>query len=359
MRFHAQICLAIAAILLVACNDGRPAGNLRRMHEVAAPKQGPYVTIEPIGAVNLNGVPRHMTLNGGVLYAFLNEYGLATLDVSDAAHPVLTSHLAGKPGHVTPGTHRYFMGLVDGGRMFAADRYHGLALLSLADPLRPQYVSTRKIPGDQPSDIARIDGDLFIAAGGSGLAHARADAVGTTASLVLPFFDFVTAAVFYPPHYLLLADNFTGGMQILDVRNPVKPALVHNMQICGFCDSIEPFDGFIVIGGRRGGLIVVDMSDPANPSLLSYFMDGFNTISCQTRWGKTRLIVATHMGTIDVFELADPRRPLWLGRVAAGAPVHSLAVKDDILYAGANYVTSNNPSGKPEQLRVYRLVEHK
>lgn len=353
MRVHLHFCLAIALFVLASCNDGRPAGNVRKIHEPVAPRQGPYVTVEPVGSVRLAGAPRHMKLKGNVLYAFLNEYGLATLDLADRAHPAVTSELAGQPGRIKPGTHRYFSGVVDGDRLLVADRYHGLATLSLADPLRPAYVSTAQVPGNQLSDVAVSNGNVFIANGGLGLAHVRLDAVSSSpVTSVLASFDFVTQSAFYPPHYLLLADNYTGGMQILDIRDPKKPALVHNFQFCGFCDSIEVFDGFVTIGGRQRGLMVVDMADPAHPFLATHFMGGFNTISAQKRWGEHRLIVGTHLGTLDVIDLTDPARPLWLARTSVCAPVYCFEIKDDILYIGTNQSADG-------QLRVFRLVEHR
>ncbi len=355
-----QICLvAIALVMFSACDANRPSGALREIHDATAPTQGPYITFEPVAALSLAGIPRHFALNGNALYAFQNEFGLTTLDISDPARPVVTSHLAGKPGRPTPGTHRYYSGLVDGRRLLAADRAHGLALLSLADPLRPRYLSTTPVPGNEPGHVAQVGDTIYISAGGAGLVQAAADRIASATIARSPVSCiFPTQAVLYPPHWLLLADSYLGGLKILDVRDPARPVLVRQYQFSGSCDWIEVFDGFVVVNGRQCGLIALDMSDPARPFVLSYFMDGFNTITCSTRWGERRLIVGASSGTVDVIDLSDPRRPSWLGRTALGAPLRALAVKGDILYAGLNRVASGDPARPADQLRVIRLVSH-
>ncbi|MCE5229358.1 hypothetical protein LLG95_07150 [bacterium] len=352
-----SLLVLLGLVFLSACDRNRPGGNLREIEDAVAPVKGPCVTFEPTAALHLNGVPRHMTLNGSALYVFLNEYGLTTLDLADAARPKIASHLEGKSGLVTPGTHRYFSGIVDGKRLLVADRYHGLATLSLADPLHPRYVSTVRVPGNQPAHLAKVGGNIFIAAGGTGLALAADAPGGIAPARVVVNSDFANQSVFYPPHFLLLADNHAGGMKVLDIRDPARPVLAHAFQFSGFCDSIEAFGGFVTIGGRKRGVIALDMSDPARPFILSYFMEGFNTIACQARWGEHRLITGTSLGAIDVFDLKDPRRPLWLGRTALGAPIVCLAVKGDMVYAGVNQVAFTDRARTTGQLRVLSVVE--
>lgn len=350
---------AVALIFLSACDASRSAGNLREIHGAVAPTKGPYITFEPMAALHVAGVPRNLTLNGNALYSFQNEYGLTTFDIADPARPIVASHLEGKPGRTTPGTHRYFAGLVDGGRLLAADRHRGLAVLSLADPLRPRYLSTTPVPGNQPGHITKVNGTIYISAGGAGLTQAATDRIASSTVSRSPInCVFLSQAVFYPPHYLLLADSYLGGIKVLDIRDPARPAMVRQYQFAASCDWIEVFDGFVVVNGRQCGLIALDMSDPARPFVLSYFMDGFNTITCSTRWGDRRLIVGASSGTVDVFDLDDPRRPLWLGRTALGAPIRSLAVKGDVLYAGIDQVAYSDPARTANQIRAIRLISH-
>lgn len=357
VRIHPLFAFII--ILVSACDSNRPGGALREIHDVAAPTKGPFVTFEPVAALHLAGIPRNFTLNGDALYSFQNEFGLTTLDVSDPARPIVSSHLEGKPGRPTPGTHRYFSGIIDGERLLCADRAHGLAILSLADPLRPRYLSTTTLPGDQASHVAKVNATIYISAGGAGLVQAAADRIASTTISRAPVnCIFLSQAVFYPPHHLLLADSYQGGMKVLDIRDPLRPVLVRQYQFAGSCDWIEAFDGFVVVNGRQCGLIALDMSDPARPFILSHFLDGFNTVTCSTRWGERRLIVGSSSGTVDAFDLSDPRRPLWLGRTALGAPIRALAVKGDVLYAGIHQVAFSDPARVARQLRSIRLNVH-
>ncbi len=207
--------------------------------------------------------------------------------------------------------------------------------------------------------VAQVGDTIYISAGGAGLVQAAADRIASATIARSPVSCiFPTQAVLYPPHWLLLADSYLGGLKILDVRDPARPVLVRQYQFSGSCDWIEVFDGFVVVNGRQCGLIALDMSDPARPFVLSYFMDGFNTITCSTRWGERVSLSAPRPAPVDVIDLSDRRRPSWLGRTALAPRCARSRVKGDILYAGLNRVASGDPRAPRDQLRVIRLVSH-
>jgi hypothetical protein len=231
-----------------------------------------------------------------------------------------------------------------------------LTALDLTDPLAPAVGWTLPIPGNAPIDIEPVDEGHYVAAGGAGLVWLPDPLTSNTRpAAVLRNFDHVKQCVFYPPHYLLLADNFDGGLQVLDIRQPARPRPVHVFQLSGFCESLEAFDGFVVLGVRTRGLMVVNLEDPARPWLAAHFQSSqISAVKCIARWGRDRLLVGYQSGVVDVFDFSDLERPLWLGRIPMGAEVNCLAVRGDLMIAGLRRRPGADP-GRP-QLQIMRLV---
>src|SRR5688572_20622721 len=129
---HGRLVFATCmAVLAMACSgDGRPAGALRQVSQPKAPliNERQYVTGEMVAHIALPGVPRNFAMQGTALYAFLNQQGLATVDISDPEAPRLASHLPGSESRPISDQHSYFAGLAEPKRLVAADRQQGVSI---------------------------------------------------------------------------------------------------------------------------------------------------------------------------------------------------------------------------------------
>ncbi len=357
--FQLRLLLVLLAMALLGACGGQPDGRLRRVHSaLPAPADRPTLALEPVADLDLPGIPRSLLVSGDALYVFMNQEGLATVDLTNPGRPRLVGHLAGNDDKIVPGKHLYYSGRIDGERLVVADRHYGITTLDLADPLRPRLLDTLPIPGNQPIHVERIGADYFVSSASYGLIRLTGEpGRWTSAAQVIGNVDNAKQSAFYPPHYLVLVDDHDGGIRIFDLRLPERPVLLQAYVMGGFCDFMRVFDGFVVLSLRQRGIEVIDMSDPTRPHLASGFQySQFNGVRAMERWGENRLVVGYDSGAIDIFDLADPARPLWLGRFAVEAPVYCLAVHGDLLLVGLHRQERFDRRPTPP-LRILRLVE--
>ena len=349
-----------AAAWLAGCSgDGRPNGRLRRIAGPHPPREGIYARARTIGTLRLPGRARSLVLRGDVLYAFLNFRGLTTVDISDPARPRAVSHLPAVPPDDPLKHPYYFDGLPEGDRMVVIERTSGLTIMDISDPSRPRIQWSLGLKGLLPAYLTRVGGMYYLSAGGGGLFALPADFdQASRPRPVLTDFDHVKVSVALPPHHLLVADNHRGGMKVLDVSDPARPRLISQFIADSFCDAVELVGRTAVMQVRRTGLLFVNVDDPARPYLAGMFPTREQSmIKAMTRLGESRLLAGYNSGTIDVIDLTDPADALWLGRLLAPTGVMSLAARDDLIFVGLARQPSNDPDSTGYQLAILRLEE--
>jgi hypothetical protein len=89
---------------------------------------------------------------------------------------------------------------------------------------------------------------------------------------------------------------------------------------------------------RKNGIIVLDLSDPAHPSVMSEYTDTV-TGGVHNTWidGVNELVYAVHNGTRDIhiIDIADPRKPKEVGRWGLekeDKSLHDIIVQDGYAY---------------------------
>lgn len=345
---------------LLACSDYlAPTERLRLMALPEQPDPSRYFQAERIAQLQLPGVPRSLTMNGSILYAFLLDQGIAVIDTSDPADMEMVYHVPSRPGYLQKGVnHYYYQGLVDGDRMLVVNRHHGLSCFDLTDPGRPTYRWTKSLPSNQIVHINHVKDSYYISAGGQGLYRLPHDFdLSTQAERVFYHADYVKQSALYPPHWLLLADNFSNGLQVLDITDTTQPHLVHTFNTGNFCDALAVFDDFVITANRNLGALVLDMTQPGNPFVASIISPGRRGYTTTVhRMNRHYCLVGSAAGFFDVLGLEDPHHPQFLSRLPAGAHVNCFASREPYVYIGLQ--RSPNPSAiRPgHQLTVFRLV---
>lgn len=88
---------------------------------------------------------------------------------------------------------------------------------------------------------------------------------------------------------------------------------------------------------RKNGLVVLDVSSPAHPRILSEFTDSL-TSGIHNTWFYQNVVYVTNDGTgaINIIDISDPKAPKMAGRWETGDPnnryVHDVWVHDGIMY---------------------------
>ncbi|TAK33847.1 MAG: hypothetical protein EPO21_11525 [Chloroflexota bacterium] len=197
-----------------------------RLHvvDISAPANMTVVGISQVLPAVIRGVA--VSGDGNRAYLAAGQRGLYVFDTSNRAQPVLMGNWD-SPGWAT--------GIaVSGSYAFVADASSGLRIVNVADPYQPGEVGFYDTPGN--ANAVKVVGNYAYVADGS------------------------------------------GGLQIIDVSNPSAAAWV-----ASFANYAEPAPstltgqalGIFVDGGKAYvaddlGLLIVDVSNPAGPSFLSF-----------------------------------------------------------------------------------------
>jgi hypothetical protein len=200
--------------------------------------------------------------------AFLGGNGVEVLDLSDPTDPVSLAKIDG-------------LGLVRSLKvvdtiLYAVAYQGGMSILDIQDPTSPQVLLARHDgQGSQWFDLA-VDGSYayLVKSGG--------------------FFVYNVQTSSSPLFVSSLPLDF----------GPTLPYTLMKIEIKG--------EKAIIAGGSRNGVVVIDLSDPANPKLdLDYFVNGDKTdLEIE---GGIGFFAAGRDGGLQILDLFDPLQPAFLG----------------------------------------------
>lgn len=135
-------------------------------------------------------------------------------------------------------------------------------------------------------------------------------------------------------------------MKAWDVDDPSRPVLTDSVQVDARRINdvkIHPNARLAVItregaSDRRNGIVLLDLSDPAHPSILSEYTETV-TGGVHNVWirGDEELVYACHNGTSDlhIIDISDPRNPREVGRWGLDKrdkTLHDVIVQDGYAY---------------------------
>lgn len=135
-------------------------------------------------------------------------------------------------------------------------------------------------------------------------------------------------------------------MKVWDVTDPANPVLTDSVQLDArrINDVKVHPNGRIAIvtregaSDRRNGIVVLDLGNPAHPSILSEYTEAI-TGGVHNVWisGENNLVYACHNGTSElvIIDIADPSNPHEVGRWGldrTGKTLHDVIVQDGYAY---------------------------
>lgn len=139
--------------------------------------------------------------------------------------------------------------------------------------------------------------------------------------------------------------NHYHGLVIVDVADPAAPTIVSSMDLGGIVIDVEISGDFayFVMASYPEGLKVVDVSDPASPQLVA----SLAPVAREARIVGTLLLLAAYEEGLQVFDIADPAAPQLLASVPAIDRVTAVTMAGDLAYlidGGLRVVDLSNPS---------------
>ena len=147
--------------------------------------------------------------------------------------------------------------------------------------------------------------------------------------------------------YAYLGTFYHDWMKVWDVTDPAQPVLTDSIQLDARRINdvkIHPNNRLGIVtregaSSRRNGIVLLDLSTPAHPTILSEYTDTV-TGGVHNVWilGDEDLVYACHNGTseIVILDISDPANPREINRWAHDEPVrslHDVIVQDGYAYA--------------------------
>lgn len=333
--------LAGGGSLFVAHDPGRPDGSLRQVASVEVrDAASPALRLEPVGEAELPASAVSLTIASNALHACLAGSGLATYDLADPRHPALTQRLEGMTRPDDPRAHVFLSLIAEPGRLVVADRVRGVAVYDAMDPLHPQFRWSRRMPGDnndQPVSIERFNDGYYVCCGGAGLRRLPLGFGPSTESpRLLRQFDHTRQSLIFTPAWLLVADGYDTGLQILNTSDPLRPRLAHLFQTGTFCDQVISMEPYAIVSNRAFGFTVLDLHEPEKPFVAGYLhtpIEAGSTIKSLAIWRGRYLLASNALNCIDVYDLKNPRSPIHELKIETPGQPNVLKIEGDLLYA--------------------------
>lgn len=274
-----------------------------------------------IGSLAL-GLCRDVQVDGDVAYVAVYGAGLATVDISDPAHPVLLDQVSG--GYQTVGLD------ISGQYVATADRSAGVNLWNVSDPSDIQFVGTVLGGGTAVIDVAfRRGGNLLYAAAG---AVRVVDIANPQLPVEVGSFSTAAQGLEIGPDGLLYVARNGAGVSAFDLANPLAPVSVASYDTADNAYAVATAPGLACVADYSA-LIAFRTGEstaaPATPLPATLALAAHpNPFNPRTELVFT-LPVAGHL-QVEIFDLAGRRLvALAAGAMPAGAQRLAWDGRDD------------------------------
>ena len=131
--------------------------------------------------------------------------------------------------------------------------------------------------------------------------------------------------------YALLGSG--GALLVLDITDPADPILVSSIATPGVVQGLAVTGNLTLVADGYKGLRVIDISDPTSPSEVGFFDTPYRANSVAA---KDDLALVTDLFTgLRVIDLSDPTNPVELGFYDTPSISYGVVVKDDLALVAA------------------------
>lgn len=162
---------------------------------------------------------------------------------------------------------------IAGDRLYAADQWYEMVVLDVSDPSHVQPVGSFEA---EETGATQTYGE-GVAAVGDHVYYTDEDGGVQVLDVADPLaprlvdwvdledFGYGVAAA----DGLLLVANGADGLQVFDVSDPAHPSQQGEVAIDGYAWDVSVAGGMAYVAARRGGVSIVDLADPSNPVVVS------------------------------------------------------------------------------------------
>ncbi|MBI4650685.1 hypothetical protein HY745_05255 [Candidatus Desantisbacteria bacterium] len=149
-------------------------------------------------------------------------------------------------------------------------------------------------------------------------------------------------SVLVAKNYCFVADQ-NSGLTVIDITNPVFPAIISNLDTPGSCDGISLYHTWGYLADGESGIQIVDVKYPDKPAIIW---------SCDTHgyaYGillyKGHMYVADGKAGLAVFSFENQYNLLPVARAKTSGAIYSIAIKDNYIFVASGDVGMSKGEG--------------
>ncbi|MEA1922299.1 MAG: hypothetical protein U9N63_06550 [Pseudomonadota bacterium] len=293
----------------------------------------------------LNNRASGIWVEGNIACFIIGYDGFELLNISNPASP----QLLGSLDFSAPAEKAQIVG----NKLYLADRDLGLRIFDITDPATPSQISSHELPGST-RNLVIAGTTAFMACDGGGLNLVNIANAAVPADLGRYDHSGDAKSVWVAGSTAYLAKD-DGNLQIIDISNPQAPTRIGHFDHDAGC--VQTVGDIAYVGGSNK-FRVVDVTVPANPTELGNcnLPGEYCQSICVT--GNTAYI-ANHTYGLQIIDISDPANPTVTGFYSPGAgnTVHGVYVLSNTAYVacfgkGLDIVDVSNPQ-TPTLLGTY------
>jgi hypothetical protein len=292
------------------------------------------------GMINLGSNSSRVTLAGDVAYVLSSNNVISSVSISNPCSPALLDSI---PVGSSLGYHLD----VEGDRAYYVQEDGSFRVIDVSDPSNMSVLSS--IPTHDNALWVDVDGNyVYVACESGGVTVI--DVSNSTLPVELANFDTIGSCqgIEVKDDHAFVA-NWNDGLMVLDVSDPTDPIFVTSLLTSGGAAGISLFGDYAFIGCQNPGCLdIVDIRNPASPSILGRLPLGTNVIHPVIRGDYC--FINSVAGGFYVVDISDVTAPALVATVPVPGSVYSLAVSGDYAFM---------PDGPSGNLLTYKLFDHK
>lgn len=273
-------------------------------------------------------------VSGEIMYATSTESdGVLVLDISDPSEPAA---IGAAPTLADPGSMRLI-----GDRLFVATS-GGVELLDVSDRRRPTAIASLRT-ATRVEDIDVL-GDLgFLAMGPRTMWIIDLATLDRTRIIGFKSFDEGSMLRVRARDGRAFVGGGEGGLRVVDVVDPANPTEIASLRGPYLSGEIEVRDGVAYVLDNEGArLLAIDVSDPSFPRVLASLALGGRGETIELDASGETLYISDEDRGIVVVDVSEPMGPELRGVVPVlGAGTHEVLRRGERLYARAS--VGNDP----------------
>lgn len=294
---------------------------------------------------------------GNLVYLTSGKGGLRIFNVNDPTHPNEIGSLA-PPSELANGV------AVRGNYAYVANDRGGLRVVDISNPAVPREISYYDTLGEA-MNVVLVGNYAYVADGSGGLRiinisdPAHPNEIGAQSVLVAGFANRLAIS----GNLAYISSGF-GGLRIVDISNPNVPTEISHLTLQGEATHLALAPGRAYVSWHTcnvfaytcvGGLEIIDVSDPVHPSLTGSF-----AIPDGPAWGLAvagnYVYVADGRAGLHTIDISDPAHPREVGFYQMQAWPQDLVVLGNYAYVtdlwGLRILNISDPT-HPREVSFY------